>query len=99
MLLGVAGEGHDVGALEHRAEITSLRVHRGADDVLEMGSVGIDDVVMPVRLEEAAVGGEVALVGGGAVGAVENSKKIGQQVDQHLDQSAGRRRGGTMDAE
>jgi hypothetical protein len=45
------------------------------------------------------VRGEVAVVGVGSVGAIENGKEIWQQVDQHLDQSAGRRRGGTMDAE
>jgi len=43
--------------------------------------------------------GEVAVIGGGSVGAIENGKKVWQQVDQHLDQSAGRRRGGTMNAE
>jgi hypothetical protein len=41
---------------------------------------------------------EVAVVGGGSVGAIENGKEVGQQIDQHLDQSAGRRRDGTMDA-
>ena len=43
--------------------------------------------------------GEVTFVGGGAVGAIENREEIRQQVDQHLDQSAGRRRGGMMNAE
>jgi hypothetical protein len=43
--------------------------------------------------------GEVAVVGGGSVGAIKNRKKVGQQVNQHLDQSAGRRRDGTKDAE
>ena len=43
--------------------------------------------------------GEVVVIGGGSVGAIEYGKEVWQQVDQHLDQSAGRRRGGTMDAE
>jgi hypothetical protein len=29
------------------------------------------------------VGGEVALVGGEAIGAIQDGKKIGQQIDQH----------------
>ena len=48
-----------------------------------MRTLGVDDVVVPVRLEDLAVGVEVALVGGEAVGAIENGKKIGQQIDQH----------------
>jgi hypothetical protein len=45
------------------------------------------------------VRGEVALIGGCSVGARKDGEEVRQQVDQHLDQSAGRRRGGTMDAE
>jgi hypothetical protein len=48
-----------------------------------MRTVRIDDVVVPVGFEKTAVGVEVALVGGDAVGAIENGKEIRQQVDQH----------------
>ena len=68
-------------------------------NISKVRAVGVDDVVVPVRLEEEAVRCEVAIVRCGSVGAIENGKKVRQQVDQHLDQSAGRRRGGTMDAE
>jgi hypothetical protein len=43
----------------------------------------IDDVVLPVGLENPSVIVEVALVGGEAVGALENGEKIREQVDQH----------------
>ena len=82
-LFGAAGERDDVGALEHLLEVGAIGQRRGADDVPEVGAVGIDDVVVPVGLEETAVSGVVALVGGDAVGAVENGEEIGQQVDQH----------------
>ena len=48
-----------------------------------MRAFRIDNVVLPVRLEKSAVGLEVTLVGGDAVGAIENSEEIWQQVDQH----------------
>jgi hypothetical protein len=74
-------------------------VYRCVYDISKVRSVGIDDVIIPVRFEEATMRGEVAVVSGGSVGAIEDGKKIWQQVDEHLDQSAGRRRDGTMDAE
>ena len=89
LLFGVAGERDDVGALEHRAEIDAARAVRQSDDVQEVRTCRVDDVVVPVGFEEAAVGGEVALVGGDAVGAVENGEEIRQQIDQHFDQVAG----------
>ena len=54
-----------------------------ADDVDEVRPFGIDDVVLPVGLENPSVVVEVALVGGEAVGALENGEEIRQQVDQH----------------
>ena len=83
LLLGVSRERDDVGALEHRRQIRAIGEHGRPHDVREVRTVGIDDVVVPVRLEDSAVGFEVALVGGEAVGAIENGEKIGQQVDQH----------------
>ena len=98
-LLGIARESNDIAAFQHPAQIAAIGVDRRVYNILKMRAVRIDDVIRPVRLEEAAVRGEVAFVGGGSVGASENGKEIRQQIDQHLDQSAGRRRGGTMDAE
>jgi hypothetical protein len=45
------------------------------------------------------MGGEVALVRGEAIGAVENSKKIRQQVDQHSTRTRGGQRDTYFDAE
>jgi hypothetical protein len=98
-MLGIARQRDDIGALQHCAEITPVRVHRRVYDITKVRTFGIDDVIVPVCLEKTAVRGEVAVVGSGSVSAIENGKEIWQQVDQHLDQSAGRRRGGTMDAE
>jgi hypothetical protein len=83
LLLGRAGERDDVGALEHVAEVGPIGERGAAGDVAEMRTVGIDDVVVPVGLEDPAVRLVVALVGGDAVGAVENGEEVGQQVDQH----------------
>ena len=82
-LFGRSCKGDDVRALEHRAQIGAIGQSRRADDVTEMRAVGVNDVVVPVRLEDSAVGFEVALVGGDAIGAIEYSEKIRQQVDQH----------------
>ena len=83
LLLGRACKRHDIGTVQHRAEIAALCQDRRTRDLQEMGAVRIYDVIVPVRCEKLAVGREVSLVGGEAVGAVEDSKKIGQQVDQH----------------
>src|SRR5262249_51544560 len=45
-----------------------------------------------VRLEDFSVFAVVALIGGEAVGAIQNSKEIGQQIDQHSTEARGRRR-------
>jgi hypothetical protein len=52
----------------------------------EVWTFRVDDVVLPVRLEQRAVRVEVAAVGGGAVRAREDGEKVGEQIDQHLDQ-------------
>ena len=98
-LLSIARKGKNVDAVQHSSQIAVIGVYRGVYNILKMWPVGIDDVVIPVSFEQATVRGEVAFVGGGSVGAFENGKEIRYEVDQHLDQGAGRRRGGTMDAE
>ena len=56
---------------------------RRADYVSEVRAVRIDDVVVPVGLQEPPVVLEVAAVCGVSVRAVENCEEIRQQVDQH----------------
>ena len=76
MLCGRAGERHDVGPLEHGAQVRTIGKRGELHDVTKVGTVGIEDVVVPVRLEETSVGFEVAMVGGDAISAIEYSKKI-----------------------
>jgi hypothetical protein len=83
LLFGRAGEGDDIGALEHRPEVGPVSERGGANDFEKVWAVGIDDVVVPVGFEEAAVGGEVALVGGETIWAAENREEIRQQVNEH----------------
>jgi len=83
--LRVAHERHDVGALQHGAEIAAVGKYGRTHDVGEMRTVGVDHVVVPVRLKQPAVALEEAAVGGDSVRAVENCEEIRQQVDQHFD--------------
>ena len=63
-LLGVTRERENVSAFKHRTEITAIRVYRCVYNILKMWPFWIDDVVVPVRLEQAMVRGEVMFVGG-----------------------------------
>jgi hypothetical protein len=45
------------------------------------------------------MGGEVTLVGGEAVGAIDNGKKIWQQIDQHSTGAREGRRDAFIEAE
>ena len=92
-LLSGSRECDHVGALEHVSQIRTVGERRSTYDVAEVWTIGVDDVVVPVRLEDTAVGFEVALVGGDAIGAIEYSEKIRQQVDQH---STGKRPAGNQ---
>src|SRR5204862_3459135 len=82
-LSGGPSECDDVHPLEHLSQIGAISQRRRPDDVTEVRAVGIDDVVLPVGLEDAAVGFEVTLVGGDAISAIEYGEKVRQQVDQH----------------
>ena len=84
LLLHAARERDDVGAVEHRAQIRAVGVDRLADDVVKVRPLRLDHVILPVRLEQTTMSGEVAVVRGDAIGAFQNCEKIGQQVDQHL---------------
>jgi hypothetical protein len=99
LLLRVSRERDDIDAVEHRRQIRSTSRQARSHDVHEVWTVGIDDVVVPVRFEDLLMSSEVALVSGEAIGAVENSKKIRQQVDQHSTRTRGGRRDALFDAE
>ena len=87
LLFGFPRQRHDVGTREHLRQISAIRMHRRPRDLGKVRAIGIDDVVVPVRLEKLAVTGEVALVSGEAIGAIKNCEEVRQQVDQHLDRA------------
>jgi hypothetical protein len=82
-LLGGPREGDDVGPGEHRTQVGAGSVDCPLDDVAEMWTFRVDDVIVPVCLQQPPVGGVVALVGCDPVGALENGEEIREQVDQH----------------
>ncbi len=83
LLLGGPGERDHIGPLEHLLQIAAIGESGCPNDIAEVRTLGIDDVILPVGLEESTVGFEVTLIGGDAVGAIEYGEEIGQQVDQH----------------
>ena len=72
-----------IDACKHGAEIITIGVCSGADHFLEVRSFRIEDVIGPVRFEYSAVRFEVSQVCSDAICAVNDSEKIGEQVDQH----------------
>ena len=70
-------------ALQHRSEIGPVGANRRACDVGEMRTIRVEHVVVPVRLEQTAVGGEVAAVGGDGIGSGEECEKVWKEIDQH----------------
>ena len=92
LLFRSLGERHDIGSLEHGAKISAARANDGVDDVKKVGTIRINDVVLPVGVEDAAVGFEVALVGGDRVGALKGGEEIRKQVDKHQRPGRGWRR-------
>src|SRR5688572_8030645 len=61
---GVTNERHHVRPLQNGTQIASVRQHGRSDDVHEVRTVGVDDVIVPVGLQQPAVTLEVAAVGG-----------------------------------
>ena len=56
LLLSSAGEGDNVGALEHLAQLRAIGQCSASHDVGEMRSFRVYDVVLPIRLENTAMG-------------------------------------------
>jgi hypothetical protein len=54
-----------------------------------MWTFGVDDVVMPIGLQQPPVGSVVALVGSDPVSALEDCEKIREQIDEHVLRAAG----------
>ncbi len=90
-LLSVARERHHVGAFQHRAKVGSVGKYCGAYDLVEEGTIGVDDVVVPVWFENPAVKGEVLSVSSEIIGVIEDGEEVWDQIDQHQDLSAGGR--------
>jgi hypothetical protein len=69
-------ERDDISSFQHRTQIRTICKRCKLYYVPKMGTVGVQDVVMPVGLEEAAMRFEVAEVGSDAISAIEYCKKI-----------------------
>jgi hypothetical protein len=78
LLLGISRQRHHVDSLQHRAEIDPACKCRRANDFHEMRPGWIEDVVVPVSFQKAAVVFEVAEIGGDTVCTVVNCEKVGQ---------------------
>jgi uncharacterized protein (DUF2225 family) len=81
--LSQACERDDIDTREHGAEVIAVGVGGGANHFLEVGTFGIKYVIGPVGFQYSAVRFEISQVCGDAIGAVDYSKKIWEQVDQH----------------
>ena len=77
LLLRLARERDDVGAVEHGAQVVTIGTHRVSHDLLEVRAGGFDDVVVPVRLEQGPVRREVPVVGSRRVRALQYREEIG----------------------
>src|SRR5262247_2386321 len=55
LLLGRSGERDHIGPLEHLLQIGAIGESRCPNDVAEVRPLGVDDVVLPVRLEETTM--------------------------------------------
>jgi hypothetical protein len=69
-------ERHDIGPLEHGTKVRAVRQRSKLHYIAKMRPVWVEDVVMPVRLEETAMGFEVAMVGSDAISAIEYCEKV-----------------------
>jgi hypothetical protein len=76
LFFGGSGECDHVCALEHGAQIGSIRQRGELHYVSKVGTVGIEDVVVPVRFKKTPVCFEVAVVGCDAISAIEDGKEV-----------------------
>jgi hypothetical protein len=49
-----------------------------------MRTIRVDDVVVPVGLQQPPMGSVVPLVSSDPIGALENCEKIREQIDEHI---------------
>jgi hypothetical protein len=83
LLLRSPGERHHIRSLEHVLEVRAISEGSRTNYVGKVWPFRIHDVVVPIWLEETTMGLKVAMVGGDAIGVIEDCEKIRQQVDQH----------------
>jgi hypothetical protein len=73
----------DVGAGEQCVEVVAVGVDRCANDFVEMWTLRLEDVVVPVRSEKGTMPIEVRVIRVNAVGAVQDGEEIWKEVDDH----------------
>jgi len=81
--LGARGEGGDIEAGEEIVEITTIGAHGVPHHFVEVRPCGLDDVVVPIRAKEPAVGLEVAVVPGDGISTRDGVEELGYEIDQH----------------
>ena len=72
-----------VGGSEQRGEVAPIGAERRPHDIFRLRAVGIQHVVVPVRVENRPVGVAVPLVGGRRIGGIEHGEEIREKIDQH----------------
>src|SRR5687767_3010888 len=69
-------ERHHISALDHRPQVGSIgqrsQLHYGS----ELGTVRVENVVVPVRFQKSPMSLEVAVVGCDAISAIQYGKKV-----------------------
>ena len=63
-----------------------VRGERTLDDAFRLGTVEIEDVILPVGGEDGTVCFEVAMKSGEPISGLENGEELGNEVDQHATQ-------------
>jgi hypothetical protein len=76
LLFGGSCERHYVCSLEHRAQIGAICQRSELHYVSKVRAVRVENVVVPISLEEASVSFEVAVIGCDAISAIKYGKKV-----------------------
>src|SRR5690606_25426898 len=88
----------NVVLLEHRVQIGAIGLDRRAHDVQKVGPVGIENVVMPIGIQETAMRLVVRAIGSDSIGALQYGEKVRNEIDEHFARVRGDRRGITEGA-